>query len=431
MLFGKDNFLRKNQGKVLLGYEMGSSYVQISYLVVGEQEPQTLSLVAGAEEYKIPFVLFRADNSGLWYFGKEAAEKQNQMEGHGITGLWELAQKQKEYRIGEDVYDTTALLALFVKRSLSLLSMVASIEAIAACNFTVEEPDEKKIKILQKMTEFLQLKSMEFHFMGKEESFFHYNLHSEAQLWKHQVVLYEMEEDHFISYRLVLNRNTSPIVTLIHKKSYPILYRSQAFIPQEKEKRDQWFLEILKEDMEQSIVSAVYLIGDGFLGEWYQQSVRYLCQKRRVFLGNNLYSKGACYGLADVLMPREELQGYVYLGNDKVMANVGILVLQRGKEVYLPVLNGGTSWYEVQRDWDFVMEEENRLQFQITPLDGKNVVYEEVFLEGLGLRKREYCRIHMEISMESKSTMRVKIWEKGFGEFYPSKGQYWEEMISL
>ena len=77
------------------------------------------------------------------------------------------------------------------------------------------------------------------------------------------------------------------------------------------------------------------------------------------------------------------------------------------------------------------MEEENRLKFRITPLDGKNVIYREVLLQGLSLKKGVYCRIHMEVNMEAKNRMLVKIWEKGFGEFYPSKNQYWEEIIVL
>lgn len=428
MIFGKDNYLHKNRGKFLLGYEMGDSYVQISYMKIGEQKPQTLSLVAGAQDYKIPFVLFRAEDSGLWYFGKEAKEKQKEKQGHEITNLLELACRQKEYAIGEDVYDTTALLALFVKRSFSLLSMTAPREYIAACNFTLQEAKKEQIEVLQKMRDFLQLKHIDVYIMGKEESFFYYNLHTDPQLWKNKVYLYEMEEDHFISYCLELNRNTSPVVTMIHKKEYPLRENNNLLT---KEEKDEWFLSILKEDMENTIVSTVYLIGEGFLGEWYQQSVRYLCQKRRVFLGNNLYSSGACYGLSHLLMPREELRGYIYLGDDKLLTNVGLLVLHRGKEIYLPVLDGGSSWYQIKKEWDFLMEEENRLKFRITPLDGKNVIYREVLLQGLSLKKGVYCRIHMEVTMEAKNRMLVKIWEKGFGEFYPSKNQYWEEIIVL
>lgn len=431
MLFGKDSFLRKNQGKFLLGYEIGSSYVQISYMKVGDEEPTTLSLLAGMEEYNIPFFLFRAEETGVWYFGKEALEKQKEVKGQGISNLMELACSRKEYDLGEETYETVALLALFVKRSFSLLSMEVPLERIAACTFTMNLQDEVKVKVLKEMVKYLQLKQIEFHFMGKEESFFYYNLHTEKELWKNQVMLYEMDQDSLTGYRLHLNRNTSPVVTLIDKKNYSAFKEKMMNTVEEKEKRDKLFLNYLQEDMEEAIVSTVYLIGNGFLGEWYQRSVRYLCQKRRVFLGNNLFSKGACYGLSDQYLPKEEFKGYVYLGSDKVIANVGLQALQRGKEVYFPILDGGSSWYECEKSWDFILEQENKLDFRITPLDGKNIVYSEIILHGLDLKYQKYCRIHMEVSMESRNKMMVKIWEKGFGEYYPSRGQYWEERIEL
>lgn len=431
MLFGRENFSKKNQGKFLLGYEIAGSHVQISYKKVGEKESQTLSVVAGAEEYNIPFVLFYSSATNLWYFGKEAMERKKEEEGAYFSSLMELVSSKEEIRVGEEEYRTCALLALFIKRSLSLLTLAAPIEQIAACMFTVEGLDQKRVEKLRETVEYLQLPEIEFHFMSKEESFFYYNLHTEMELWKNNVFLYEMGEKHLISYCLGLNRSTSPVVTLIEKKEYPFLKRTIPTTREEKEEQDEFFLTYLKEDMKDRIVSCVYLIGEGFLGEWYQKSIRYLCSKRRVFLGNNLYSKGACEGLSEWLMPSELTKKFVYLGEDKLLANIGLLVLSGEKEAYLPILDGGNSWYESRGEWDFILEKEHRLRFRITPLNGKNIVYSEILLHGLDLQLAPYCRIHMEVFMETREKMVIRIWEKGFGEFFPSSGQYWEERITI
>ena len=52
-------------------------------------------------------------------------------------------------------------------------------------------------------------------------------------------------------------------------------------------------------------------------------------------------------------------------------------------------------------------------------------------LHGLQMQKTPYCRIHVEGYMETPNQLKLKIWDKGFGEFYPSSGQYWEEIITL
>lgn len=433
MLFGKDSFRKRNIGKYIIGYELGKQHVQISYLKIGDREPETLSTIAGQEQYNIPFVLYKQEDKNLWYIGKEAQTKQQELGGILLSNLLENACNQEMTEVNLETYDSAALLALFVKRSFSYLSFIAPIPKIAAIMFTVEKPDQKTIEVLRQMEEFLQMPQVQIQFMGKEESFFYYNLHTDSALWTNQVYLYEMQENRLQSYNLSLNRQTKPVVTLIEKKEYeefPAFEENEPTI-EEKEIRDQIFLEHITEDMEEKIVSTVYLIGDGFLGEWYQKSVRFLCGKRRVFLGNNLYSKGACYALLDKMEPTELSASYVYLGTDKVKANVGMEIIRQGSPSYLAILDGGSSWYDCKKEWDMILEGDNRLIFRIVPLDGKNTTQTEIVLHGLQMNKNPLCRIHAESYMENSTKMKLKFREMGFGEFYPSQGQYWEESIDL
>lgn len=434
MLLGKDSFRKKNIGKYIIGYELGKKHVQISYLKIGDKEPETLSTVAGQEQYNIPFVLYKQEDKNLWYIGKEALAKQQEAGGILLTNLLENAYEQEFTEVNLETYDSGALLALFVKRSFSYFSFIAPFTKIAAIMFTVENLDQKTVGVLRQMAEYLQMPQILIQFMGKEESFFYYNLHTDASLWSNQVYLYEMQENQLKSYNLSLNRQTKPVVTLIEKKEYeefPILNDEDEQSEEEKELWDRMFLEDIMEDMDQKIVSAVYLIGDGFSGKWYQKSVRFLCGKRRVFLGNNLYSKGACYALLDKMEPSELSASYVYLGTDKVKANVGMEIMRQGAPSYLAILDGGSSWYDCKKEWDMILEGDNRLVFRIIPLNGKNKTQTQIVLHGLQMNKNPLCRIHAESYMETPTQMKLKFWEKGFGEFYPSLGQYWEETIEL
>ena len=433
MLFGKDSFRKKNIGKYIIGYELGKKHVQISYLKIGDKEPETFSTVAGQEQYNIPFVMYKQEDKNLWYIGKEALAKYEEMGGVLLTDFLENAYRQETTEVNLETYDSAALLALFVKRSLSYLSFVAPVEKQAAIMFTVETLNQKTVEVLREMVEYLQMPQVLIQFMGKEESFFYYNLHTDPSLWANRVYMYEMQENKLQSYQLYLNRQTKPVVTLIEKKEYEEfpMYENEEPTGEEKEVRDQIFLEYVTEDMEEKIVSTVYLIGDGFLGEWYQKSVRFLCGKRRVFLGNNLYSKGACFALLDKMEPTELSVSYVYLGTDKVKANVGMELIRQGAPSYLAILDGGSSWYDCKKEWDMILEGDNRLVFRITPLDGKNTTRAEIVLHGLLMNKSPLCRIRAEGYMENPTTLKLKFREMGFGEFYPSQGQYWEETIEL
>ena len=169
MLFGKDSFRKKNMGKYVIGYELGKGHVQISYLKIGDKEPETLSIVAGQEQYNIPFVLYKQEDKNLWYIGKEALAKQQELGGILLTDLLENACRQEMTEVNLETYDSAALLALFVKRSLAYLSFVAPVQKLAAIMFTVEKPDQKAVEVLRQMVDFLQMPQVLIQFMGKKK----------------------------------------------------------------------------------------------------------------------------------------------------------------------------------------------------------------------------------------------------------------------
>lgn len=53
----KDFIGKKNGKKVIVGYDLGREQAQISYCGLEESEPETVSAVAGTEQYNIPAVL--------------------------------------------------------------------------------------------------------------------------------------------------------------------------------------------------------------------------------------------------------------------------------------------------------------------------------------------------------------------------------------
>lgn len=197
------------------------------------------------------------------------------------------------------------------------------------------------------------------------------------------------------------------------------------------EKLDRYFADAVGQLVKDRTVSTVYLIGEGFQGEWYQESLKLLCQGRRVFLGNNLYSKGACYAAKERLSGSRLSADYAFLGRDMIRANVGMHVLRRGQDAYLALLDAGTNWYEAKKECEFLLEEENSFSLRITPLNGKEVREVLVSLNGLAKRPPRMTRIRMRVDMTDVSTVRINMEDLGFGEFYPATHQFWEETFSL
>ena len=159
--------------------------------------------------------------------------------------------------------------------------------------------------------------------------------------------------------------------------------------------------------------------------------MKYMCVNRRVFAGNNLYSKGACYGMLEKLSPSEIGNAHLYLGKDKLKANVGMDVLRRGQESYLALLDAGGNWYDAKAEVEFIMPEDNKLTFKISSLIGSKVSNATMELDGMVEREPGTIRMNLQMEMLSDTVVHVVVRDLGFGEFFPSTNQIWEKEIVL
>lgn len=194
------------------------------------------------------------------------------------------------------------------------------------------------------------------------------------------------------------------------------------------ERLDSEFSEIVRDACRNRRISSVYLIGENFSEEWMQESLRSLCRGRRVFQGNNLYSKGACFGLKEKLKSGEAGKTHVYLGEDKLRANIGMKLLRQGEESYAALLDAGQNWFEAEQTLEFYLQGGNCFDVTIMPLIGRSGKVSRIVLEELD---GELTRLRAHFSMREANCMTVEIEELGLGELRPSKGHVWKEEIEI
>lgn len=431
----KNNGGKKNNRKVAVGYDLGRTFAQISYCALEDTEPETVSAVAGAEQYNIPAVLCKRQGVGQWYYGKEAVKFAKGEEGILVEELLVLAERGEEVIVDGEAFDPAALLTLFVKRSLSLLNVHTSAGQIEALMFTVEELTPRIVDVLGKVAAGLNLKGARICFQSHTESFYAYTLHQSTELWKNDVIIFEYT-DVLKSLHLECNTRTVPKVVFIEQQEHSEMGRrvwkeDKEAEKQQMEELDQLFLGIAGEVIRDRSVSSIFLLGDGFKESWPRESLKFLCRERRVFRGNNLYSKGACYSMMERLNPGRAWKEYVYLGADKLKSNIGIRALRCGEDSYYAVLDAGINWYESKSEFDIILEDGNTVDFVITPLTGGNVTSRIFTLEGLPERPKRTTRLNVHIEMTSVNQAVITIEDMGFGELFKSSGKAWNQTISV
>ena len=426
----------------VIGLDLKNDNSQISYYAFGSDMPETVSMTVGAEDYDIPTVLCRRFEVNQWYFGRQAVTKAAQKDGVLVADLVKRAAEGAVVPIeGEDYY-AVDLLALFVKRCFTRLPASVSKDRIRAVMITVEKLDQGMVDALLRVSEVLGIDKEKVFFNACAESFYGYMVHQDRELWEQETLLLDLTPDGLHAYRMKLNHQTKPMVIMVEEKIYPdfqvyreddasVLKGGRIEVNKSPAVLDREFLTIARELCEGHVVSSVYIIGRGFSQNWSKESLNYICRNRRVFQGNNLFSKGAAYAAMERLRPGDKNSEYVYIGGDKLRANLGMHVYRKGSEAYMALLDAGVNWYETSREADLFLENGTTLTLIITLLNGGRVIKQDITLEDYPLRNGKTNRIRMHVEPVSVETVRITVTDLGFGEIFPSSGKTWVKEIRI
>ena len=399
--------LLKNEKKIIIGYDLTNDCSQIT---------------VEEENYDIPTVLCKRVGTNQWLFGHAANRffTEHQEEGVRVDNLLKLALEGEIVQIDGRGYHPAALLALFIKRSLDTVLKQLGAEKIAGICFAVEQLDKRMEALLQRVIKTLEFKNMDISYRCYEECFFAYLTHQPSELWKSGALLLDYRGKELVTVSIECNGNTIPKVMYSTKHRYDF------------GGTDGELLEIAGELCQDKSFSSVYLIGEKFNGDWLGESLKYLCTGRRVFQGNNLYSKGACYIASEEKLKKEEQEDeYLFLGPDKLKINVGMKVSKRGEEVYNALLDAGMYWEGMEEIFEFYLKEENDLELLVTPLVNTAPMRVQMELEGLKLKKDDVTRVRMKLSMPKENILQITVSDLGFGEFRQAHDGKWIKEVEV
>lgn len=79
-------------------------------------------------------------------------------------------------------------------------------------------------------------------------------------------------------------------------------------------------------------------MGEEFDKSWMGNSLAFLCNRRKVFMGQNLYTKGACYAAMEYAR-MNRVGDYLYAGPDMIEQNMGMEMIIRGHQEFYPMIS--------------------------------------------------------------------------------------------
>lgn len=404
-----------------LGIDLDNDNAVISYFQLNMKEPETVSTVAGSEVYQIPLILAKKRGIGQWFIGEEAKRLALLQGEEAVSGLLQAALAGKEFFIEGETYKAQELLALYIKKLVYLAGKLGNPVIPDFLVITLEQLSREVTELFLQVAERIGIPEGRLTLIDRRESFYYFAFSQQKELWLHDVCLFDNRGDEVWCRRLERDQRTMPQLVTISEEQRNI----------DRANKDASFLKIVSEVTGGHIVSAVYLTGDGFDGEWMKESLSFLCKGRRVFMGKNLYSKGACYAAARKCMTEENSWQFVYMGDNEMKVNVSLKVQSQGKTEFFTLISAGDNWYETVGECEVLLDGSNEIDFWLQLPNSKEAKIEKLTLADLPERPPRTTRLRIKAQPVSDMEVKIRIKDLGFGEIFKSSDKTWEYMMSL
>lgn len=404
-----------------LGIDLDNDNAVISYFQLNMKEPETVSTVAGSEVYQIPLILAKKRGIGQWFIGEEAKRLALLQGEEAVSGLLQAALAEKEFFIEGETYKAQELLALYIKKLVYLAGKLGNPVIPDFLVITLEQLSREVTELFLQVAERIGIPEGKLTLIDRRESFYYFAFSQQKELWLHDVCLFDNRGDEVWCRRLERDQRTMPQLVTISEEQRNI----------DRANKDASFLKIVSEVTGGHIVSAVYLTGDGFDGEWMKESLSFLCKGRRVFMGKNLYSKGACYAAARKCMTEENSWQFVYMGDNEMKVNVSLKVQSQGKTEFFTLISAGDNWYETVGECEVLLDGSNEIDFWLQLPNSKEAKIEKLTLADLPERPPRTTRLRIKAQPVSDMEVKIRIKDLGFGEIFKSSDKTWEYMMSL
>ena len=414
------------QGSII-GYEINEKTCQISFYNEKDLEPDTLEV--DTDNYQIPLIIGKLRDT--WAYGKEAKRLVTIKDGFTATRLLSKSLAGDKIEFGEETYDAVWLLSQFIQMSLQ------SFPEIDGIVFTVPSLSEEMAQMLRGIAVRMNIDKRNIFIQDYKESFCNYLFYQPKELWQYDAALFCCDRNEIKAYMLRrlrpgLGGGKTTFVTVdevasAHMKELAMVY---PVLNEDKEKEAvELFRKFIVSVFYIRFVSSVFLTGEGFEHDWYPKSLRVLCNGRRAFIGNNLYSKGACYTAYRKLYMH--IENPVYLSEDKLTDQITVNMRVGGQEMWYPIVSWGNHWYESNNQWEVLMEDVEDIELRIESLVQGNVRTETLSLDGFPKRAEYSMRLQLETLFLDEKTCRISVRDAGFGDFFPATDFHAEKTIHL
>lgn len=415
--------------EIYLGLDLCQKNIQLSFFREDKQEPESIYQLNNTETYQLPNVMFYSLREKKWYVGNNVSTIRFQEEGTIIEDVVGNIDSDNHVRIDGNSYTYEALLVILLKTHVEEFLARSQEYQLSGLTVTLENYHPRVYQALERLREELKLDKDSFYIMSHENAFFQYVMNQDEKLRTNSVAMFEYGQDGMEYYRIDKK----------HQGTRRVFYLSRQDLKKELpytmlfgdiEELDKYFAGIARVKMKETYISTVYLTGPGFNDKWIEESTKVLCDGRRVFMGQNIYTKGACYHAK--LGAYEAGRDCILCTEGSMPFDIGVSIGDtEGRNQFYPIAIGGREWYNMKGKVILFLDDTNRIDVVYRDKVTKEIQKEIIEIHGLPKRPPKTTKLSLEVELYDEKVGAIVIRDLGFGKIYPTTNKIYRKEFSV
>lgn len=414
---------------LLVGFDLSDDYSQISCICKNATEPESVCITPDQSKFLIPTAVCVREMTKEWVIGEEAERCRDRMAGIYVDKLLSKLEAQEKTEIYGSVFSPDVLLEKFFRKVLGILRQRYQNNSIRQLVITVKECKPQTEELLYAVMLALGIDRDRVKIISHTTAFMYYIVSQPRDVWVNDVALFDYGEGGLRYCQLTFGRKGTPVAVIAESIDLSDDISFQMYSELSAERLAHAFESIANLTLHKKIITSLFVTGRCFEGDWATDVLRGLCMGRRVFLGQNLYTKGACY--AARAMVQNRLTEYCFLPEECIKASVSLRVYHDAQAYQLELASVGDKWKTAGTSCTIIMDQCNELEFTVCDAARRDTVLEIMTLDGPVRKERRSTRLQLTFRFISRDMAVVTLKDIGFGEFYKTNYRIWEQILKI
>ena len=369
----------------------------------------------------LPTVICRKKDDDEWYVGEEAYAYTLVGEGIIVDKLIKMVMKDGTATLGGVKYEGTTLLKIYLKKILALAREEFFSDEVKELVITLEKVEVKLMDALMYCADYLEIPRDRVHIISHTEGFVYYVLSQKKEVWNNQVAVFDLSEDSLHYHELKVQRGMKQMTVVAEDEALEESFNLDILnTPSGGKLADKILSSCAERLLSKKLFSSIFLTGKGFeRQDWAGDFMKLLCSRRKVYMDQELFARGAAFKGMDYLHEKTSYP-FICVCEGRLHSTISMKVLHKNRESQLIVAAAGDNWYESRSSVDLIVDNQDYVEFLVTPMDPKQKKLVKIPREGFPKRPERTTRVGISVGFLDEKTMAVVLKDKGFGELFPA-----------